>query len=142
MIQGLAVPYGVSSPGGIKGTMYCEIIGPGAFRRSVSAGKCLQTGKPIYACLNHSRKSQDRLGSTADGRLRLWETSEGLFFEVDAPLPKLVTGVSVSFKPRRWRKDTGLLYRLLEADLVHIAILTWPKRPAYPATAGSIRKVN
>jgi phage head maturation protease len=135
VIAGLAVPYSRLSRWGLDGKPFFEVIEPGCFRRAVESGLSPK-GKPIFACRGHDRRGRrQRLGSTADGTLRLVESSSGIYFYLaNTPLPLDFSGVSVTLRPFRWRQE-GAVYRLLEAGLVHVALLSKPHKPAYPTWA-------
>lgn len=94
MIVGYAVLY--NFPGIIhrRGTSYEELIQVGCFAKSVQRGT-YRRGKPIFACVNH--RARRRLGNTEDGRLRLFEDSRGVGFELDAELPAGFRGMSFGF---------------------------------------------
>ena len=137
MIVGLAVPYSRPSiPGVARSFAACEIINTGAYRRAVETGRSLRTGRPIFACWGHRRRGRKRwrIGSTADGRLRLWHDERGVWFALDADLPREFTGVSVKLEAVRWRHEAALLWRLLEGGIRHIAILESPDVPSYGET--------
>lgn len=131
MICGLAVPYERPSRPGIGRLPFaCEIITRGAFREAVLSG--LSKGRPIFACIGHRRNGRKRwkLGSTAGG-LRLFDSDDGVRFELDATLPPNVTGVSVCLEPWEWRRESDLLYRIIRGGISHVAILTAPHTPSY-----------
>ena len=138
MIVGLAVPYGRPSvPGVGRSFAACEVIEPFAFHRAVETGRSLRTGRPIFACWGHRRRGRKRwrLGSTTDGRLRLWEDARGVWFALDGiDLPAAFAGCSVQLEAIRWRHEAALLWRLLEGGIRHIAILESPDVPSYNET--------
>lgn len=142
LLRGLAIPYGTPSIGGVDGDPLNEIVRPGAFAAAVVAGTT-RSGEPIYATWDHSRKRADRIGDTRDGRLRLHERADGVWFTLaGVRRPQNLTGVSVTLRPIRWRRGRGLLKELLEADLVHVALLRKPHGPAYPGTLATIEELN
>jgi hypothetical protein len=138
MIVGMAAPWNVASVGGIDNIPACEVLSPGCFARAVRTGRSLLTGESIYATTNHRSKKRYRLGSIADGRLRLFEREDGLWFELDSPLPRHATGVSVHLRPLKWRKQADLLYRVEEADLLSVSLVLSPREPAYAITAAHL----
>jgi hypothetical protein len=137
LIVGMAAPWNTPSTAGIDGLPACEVLSPGCFSHALRTGRSLLSGESIYATTNHRSKKRYRLGSVADGRLRLFEREDGLWFELDSPLSKHATGVSVHLRPWKWRKR-GLLYIVDESDLFHVSLVLSPREPAYSITAAHL----
>jgi len=138
-VVGLCIPYGKTARGFSARLPFAEeIIDPGAFRRSVETGLSAR-GKPIFACWGHKRAGRAdwewKIGSTADGSLRLWQDSIGVWFSLPhVDLPADFTGVSISLQAVSWRRETEQRWRLLEGFIKHVAILTGDESPAYKET--------
>jgi len=138
-VVGLAIPHNRLSSCFSERLPYAvEVIEPGCFRRSVQTGRSGK-GKHIFACWGHKRngrKDNDwRIASTADGSLRLWQDSIGVWFSLPhVDLPADFTGVSISLQAVSWRRETEQRWRLLEGFIKHVAILTGDESPAYKET--------
>jgi phage head maturation protease len=105
---GYAVLYNVTSPVPVdgRGGLYCEIIEQRAFALSCQTGRD-EDGCPIWACYNHDPSQY--LGDTKNGRLRLFNDSKGVRFELDdVPLPAKFAGMSFGFVPSRFHHGHGL----------------------------------
>jgi hypothetical protein len=76
-----------------------------------------------------------RIADTETGNLRLWETAEGVFFEIGGVnLPLNFSGVSIKLEPVRRVRESILARRIVESGIGHIALLRVPEEPAYPQT--------
>jgi phage head maturation protease len=139
MLTGYAVLFNTPSVGGVDGYPLCEVIDPDAFTESVTRGRSLKTGRPIFAVVNHGRR-KNKLGDTKDGRLALWKTTRGVAFALDAALPADFVGVSFRMRIMKYRKDASLLARVLLADLWEVSLITRPYGVCYPATASTIQE--
>jgi hypothetical protein len=138
-IRGLAVPYSRFSVFGAGNVEALEVVQTGAFAAAVASGRSLRTGKPIFCCWGHRRDGRRRsdwfIASTADGRLRLEETPEGVYFELDnVKLPLDFTGVSVKLEPIRRVRESLMARRIVKAGITHIALLRAPETPCYHET--------
>jgi len=142
-LVGIAAPFNSLSLdlGGFK-----EQILPGAFRRSLESNNVVS--------MLHNHDSASVLASTANGSLKLRETSRGLEFEAtpaDTGLGRdLLTlaqrgdiqNMSFGFRVRgtggeRWREtDTGVTRDLLDVELFEISSTAFA---AYPASSLSAR---
>jgi len=132
-----------NSPTGIA-DYFVEQIAPGAFAETIKGDvRCL---------FNH--QSDNVLGRTASGTLRLWEDEVGLVFEVDLPdttlgrdVAKLVerrdiSGCSFGFRALKqtWDDTTEPPGRTLEkVEISEISIVTFP---AYPDTSVGLRSLE
>lgn len=137
MICGLCIPYEQASRAGVGSLDFaCEVISRYAFRESIQSGKSIKTGRPIFACFGHRRDGRKRwrIADTTN-RLRVWEEEDGVHFEIDGmKLPLNFTGVSIKLEALSWRKEADMLWRLKTGGIRHIAILSYPDRPAYDCT--------
>jgi len=142
-LVGVAAPFNSLSLdlGGFK-----EQILPGAFRRSLENNNVVS--------MLHNHDSASVLASTANGSLKLRETSRGLEFEAtpaDTGLGRdLLTlaqrgdiqNMSFGFRVRgtggeRWREtDQGITRDLIDVELFEISSTAFP---AYPASSMSAR---
>ncbi|MBB3523091.1 HK97 family phage prohead protease [Rhizobium sp. BK456] len=123
---------------------FVEQIAPGAFTETIKGDvRCL---------FNHD--SDNVLGRTTSGTLRLWEDEIGLRFEVDLPdtslgrdIGKLVerrdiSGCSFGFRAvkQTWDDTTHPPGRTLEkVEISEISIVTFP---AYPDTSVGLRSLE
>lgn len=132
-----------NSPADIGG-MWVETIAPGAFTESI--------GGDVFALYAHD--SDDVLGRTKSGSLRLSEDAHGLKFELDPPDTQLardlmvliergdVTGMSIGFVARKdiWDETVEPPQRTLAVvDLREISITAFP---AYPTTEVGVRSLD
>jgi HK97 family phage prohead protease len=139
-ISGTAAVYNAKSLdlGGFR-----EVILPGAFTKTLSEGG---TKKAYW---NHN--SDQVLGSTKSGTLRLSEREEGLHFEIDPPawadhhLESIKRGdvdqMSFGFRTVKdsWEHKDGEVVRLLhEVQLFEISPVAMP---AYPQTDAQARSI-
>lgn len=135
-LSGLAAPYGVTTKIGD----FREVIAPGAFAASLSAGG------DVLALADHD--SGKVLARTRSGTLALRETQSGLEYTLTLPDTSVgndlralaargdLGGVSMGFRCVRdsW---TGDLRTLHEVELHEISIVSaWP---AYPDTTVALR---
>jgi phage head maturation protease len=133
MIEAYAALYGHPTVHYQDGKRFEEILRVGCFRKSV------RLCRHVECTINHHRRR--RLGSTTDGKLRLFEDDRGVRFQLDAELPAGFTGCSVTFVAWRWRQLGPAGFELLDADLDEVCLVVAPQRPAYPATALTLRVV-
>jgi hypothetical protein len=138
-IAGLAAPYGVFSGRLVGEPPLLEVIQSGAFAHAIKSGRSLRTGKPIFACWGHKRLGRPmnrwHIADTQTGNLHLWDTPEGVFFEIDGVrLPLDFSGVSVKLEPIRRIRESMMARRVVEAGLQHVALLVWPEQAAYEET--------
>lgn len=126
------------------GDMWKETISPGAFSGSL--------GNDIFALYAHD--SDDVLGRTKSGTLRLAEDAHGLRVEIDPPDTQLardlivliergdVTGMSIGFVAKKdiWDETTDPPSRTLAVvDLREVSITAFP---AYPTTEIGVRSLK
>lgn len=132
-----------NTPTGIA-DYFIEQIAPGAFSETIKGDvRCL---------FNH--QSDNVLGRTTSGTLRLWEDDVGLRFEVDLPDTTLgkdvgtlverrdVNGMSFGFRAvkQTWDDTTEPPSRTLEkVEISEISIVTFP---AYPDTSVGLRSLE
>ncbi len=144
-MTGLAIPYGKPSTCFSTRLPYAlEVIEQHCFRRSVETGLSAR-GRPVFACWGHNRAGRKnwRIASTADGSLRVWQDSIGVWFSLPGiALPADFSGVSIKLEPVRWRRETESRWRLLEGFIRHIAILREPETPAYLQTFDMTRLLS
>ena len=120
-----------------------ERIMPGAFQRAISEQD------DVRALFNHD--SNQVLGRSKSGTLRLSVDARGLRYEVDAPDTSLardlatsiergdITGSSFAFRvtDSEWVHEDGVDVRLVQGvELFDVGPVTYP---AYEATAASVR---
>lgn len=126
------------------GSYFIEKIAPGAFSDTIKGDvRCL---------FNH--RSENVLGRTKSGTLRLWEDAHGLRFEVDLPNTSLgrdvselvergdVSGCSFDFSARKqsWDDTTQPPTRTLEKlEISEVSIVTFP---AYEDTTVGLRSLE
>ncbi len=125
------------------GTDAVERIMPGAFSRAVDEGD------DVRALFNHD--SNQVLGRTASGTLRLSVDERGLRYDIDAPDTTLardlaksiargdITGSSFAFRvtDSEWVTEDGVDVRNINGvELLDVGPVTYP---AYEATATSVR---
>lgn len=131
------------SPADIGG-YFTEQIAPGAFAETIKGDvRCL---------FNH--QSENVLGRTKSGTLRLWEDGKGLRFEVDLPDTVLgkdvgtlvkrgdVSGCSFNFRATKqsWDDTVDPPLRTLEKlEIDEVSIVTFP---AYSDTTVGIRSLD
>ncbi|MDX0777347.1 HK97 family phage prohead protease [Sinorhizobium medicae] len=131
------------SPADIAG-YFTEQIAPGAFAETIKGDvRCL---------FNH--QSENVLGRTKSGTLRLWEDGKGLRFEVDLPDTVLgkdvgtlvkrgdVSGCSFNFRATKqsWDDTVDPPRRTLEKlEIDEVSIVTFP---AYSDTTVGIRSLD
>lgn len=131
------------SPADIGG-YFTEQIAPGAFAETIKGDvRCL---------FNH--QSENVLGRTKSGTLRLWEDGKGLRFEVDLPDTVLgkdvgtlvkrgdVSGCSFNFRATKqsWDDTVDPPLRTLERlEIDEVSIVTFP---AYSDTTVGIRSLD
>lgn len=122
---------------------FTESIAPGAFKRTLSAGK------DVLALVDHN--SGRILARTRSGHLRLSEDKRGLAFELDVPNTTLgndvlelaqrgdLGGMSFGFGRTRAGQDrwSGNHRTLTDVDLKEISVVS--AFPAYPQTSVSAR---
>lgn len=116
-----AAPYNVqSTPLHTDGDFAYETLSPGVFTASLA------------------RRPSVRLHRGHDGpmigRVRPYETAEGLLFSWDGELPEDFRGFSVRFRMEEYRRIGPACFVLAKARLRHIAMLSGDERPAYPST--------
>jgi hypothetical protein len=141
VITGYCVLWGAYSLGGTVDGCLCERFLPGSMSESVKCGVSLFSKRPIYACSGgHEPHERKFLGSTRK-KLRLFEDDRGVRFELDAPLPKRFSGVSIQFRALEWTRDVGLSVSIKLAALIHIALLSG-HRPAYPCLTETVKEVS
>ena len=136
-LVGLAAPYNTETR---IGDSFNERIAPGAFTRTLSAGR------DVLALADHD--STRVLGRTSSGTLSLRETSKGLEYTLKLPSTSIgndlrelaargdLGGVSMGFVAVRdsWQGDVRTLE---EVELHEISIVqAWP---AYPDTSVALR---
>ncbi|VTU02782.1 Gp35 OS=Streptomyces phage phiC31 GN=35 PE=4 SV=2: Peptidase_U35 [Gemmataceae bacterium] len=123
-----------------RGKRFTEVIRPGAFRRTLAAGR------DVISTFNHDVNRL--LGRTASGTLRLTDSPEGLRYEVELPesaadVRELLTrgdlrGSSFFAFPHRdggerWTRD---LREVLSLELVELGPVV---NPAYPTSTAEYR---
>lgn len=144
-LRGYAAVFGVESNdlGGFR-----EVVMPGAFDRSI------RDKTPVVARTQH--RSEQLLGTTEGGTLRLWTDTRGLGYEID--LPNTTAGRDVLEYVKRgdirhssfafyadpsgvkWEKRDGEAVRqLVDVELVDVAPVIGP---AYPNTEVSARALE
>ena len=135
-IEGYCTLWGAPSKT-LEGTLYCEVIGKDAFRRSVQ--QAMSGRHCIYALADHDWKR--RLGSTRRGNLRLACDERGVRFELDGVRkPAGLRGVSFDMVVTRFRRDGDLLYRVLEGALIELSLCTTDV--CYPQLLATVKEVN
>ena len=113
----------------------------------------LATNPDVVAVWNH--RSEDLLGRTSSGTLRLWTSDEGLHYELDPPDTTLgrdlrellkrkdVTGSSFSFtvKEQEWEKRDGIKVRTVKSVgwLGDVSLVTIP---AYSDSTVALRSLE
>ncbi len=132
-LEGIAAPF--DSPTTIGD--FSEVIKPGAFRRSLLAGR------DILALADHDPSRV--LGRTRSGTLRLAETSAGLAFSLDLPETQTgrdllalaergdLGGMSFGFNVTDEAWPSATMRELREVELVEISVVQ--AFPAYSATS-------
>lgn len=136
-LEGLAAPF--DSPTTIGD--FQEVIRPGAFRRSLLAGR------DILALADHDPSKV--LGRTRSGTLRLAETPQGLSFSLDLPETQVgrdllalaergdLGGMSFGFNVTDEAWPSAKVRELREVELVEISVVQ--AFPAYSATSVNAR---
>jgi phage head maturation protease len=115
-----AAPYGLQSTAIDRdGGLAYEILAPGCFAASLASRKAVRLRR------GHGGPIISRVSPREDAR--------GLWFEWDGELPADFS-FSVGFKAVRWERIGPQVFRLLEAKLKHIALLSGDEVPVYPQT--------
>ena len=121
MIRGVACPFGTWSVLNVRGTGCVERVEPGAFDES------LRKWRPRFNW-DHDRRKQIRPTWS-----HVWADATALRFMLyGVALPSDFSGCSIGFRAKRWTRQ-GNRFRLLEAELLHVALLRG-KPPVHPAT--------